>query len=76
LPRDIIYRTKVGFGAPTGRWLEQGSFFPAQLARLAQGHASFTKPESLVRSSANANGGHRAVQNWVLQQLWAWEQLL
>ncbi len=76
LPHDIIYRTKVGFGAPTARWLEQGKFFPAQLARLAQQYASFTKPESLVHPSVNPNGGHRAVQNWVLQQLWAWEQLL
>jgi asparagine synthase (glutamine-hydrolysing) len=76
LPREIIYRKKVGFGAPTSRWLERGSFFPAQLARLAQQPTLFTRSSSLVQPSVNTNGGHRAVQNWVLQQLWAWEQQL
>lgn len=77
LPDSIIYRKKVGFSAPTAHWFEQGSFFPAYFDRLAQQtngmlHASQLK----INGVSNSNQEHRAVQNWVLQQMWAFMQLM
>lgn len=75
LPNDIIYRKKIGFGAPTDRWFQDGSFFPAYRNSIAQ-----RRPESIrtfigqkpwVEASANKSYIHRAVQNWTLQQLFA-----
>ncbi len=70
LSDDIIYRTKVGFGAPTAHWLERGRFFPAY---FAQQQGSLLPA---VTASQNGNDGHRAVQNWTLQQLQAFERLV
>jgi len=60
IPNDIIYRKKIGFGAPTFRWLGEGKYFPAYFAK---------QQTKLVNESMNKNTAHRAVQNWVLQQM-------
>ncbi|KKQ49043.1 MAG: asparagine synthase [candidate division TM6 bacterium GW2011_GWF2_38_10] len=68
LPREIIYRRKVGFGAPTSAWFERGSFFPAYFNGVQQAHEQSSND---VMVSANRSGG--AVQKWTLQTMWAWK---
>ena len=79
LPHDIIYRPKVGFGAPLVQWFEHGSYFPAYFEKLADdamesSRGDFTSLPWYVDAGMNKNDNHRAVQNWVLQQLWAFSQ--
>lgn len=79
LPHEIIYRKKVGFGAPLAQWFIKGELFPAYFDRLAyRAHdaprGEFATPFWQVDETMNSNAGHRAVQNWVLQQLWAFSQ--
>ncbi len=42
LPHDVIYRTKMGFAAPTKRWFKQGAYFRSYFGDLLA-----TKKESL-----------------------------
>lgn len=73
LPHEVIYRDKVGFGAPTFAWLEQGNYFPAYFAKQeTQGHHHFGSRR--VDDAENKSNLHRAVQNWTLQQLWTFMQ--
>ena len=51
IPNDIIYRKKVGFGAPIVRWFNSGKYFPKYF-------------ESKVE---NKNKNYNSVQKWVLQ---------
>lgn len=73
LPNDVIYRPKVGFAAPTFRWFAHGKCFPAYFQELACG-AMHSNVVGGVDASANASQLHRAVQNWVLQQMWAFSR--
>jgi asparagine synthase (glutamine-hydrolysing) len=75
LPDDIIYRKKIGFGAPTAHWMQQGLFFPPYKDAVMQ-----NQPEAIgqllgnmpwVGEKANKSVAHRAVQNWTIQQLFA-----
>lgn len=67
LPDDIIYRKKVGFGAPTAQWLEQGQYFSPYFHHVVQ---------DKIDKTMNSNADHRAVQNWVLQQMQAFLKLM
>lgn len=76
LPSEIIYRPKVGFAAPTFHWFAHGSYFPSYFEKLATEFMHFPISKGAqdlwsVDVSKNKNERHRAVQNWVLQQLWA-----
>lgn len=76
LPKEIIYRQKVGFGAPLSQWFSQGRYFPSYFEQLSHDahyapRAELATPLWAVDGSMNKNNSHRAVQNWVLQQLWA-----
>jgi asparagine synthase (glutamine-hydrolysing) len=76
LPHDVIYKKKIGFAAPTFSWLDTGMYFPAYFNNLAQGVGSFPSQAvmngfSAITKKQNKNELHRAVQNWVLQQMWA-----
>lgn len=71
LPNDIIYRPKIGFAAPTFQWLEHGRYFPKYFKDLERRGMGVTNGLGLVNATMNKNVMHRAVQNWVLQQLWA-----
>lgn len=79
LPREIIYREKVGFGAPTAWWYAEGKHFPSyyhRLARAAESSAHSFGSINPINIMHNKNSSHRAVQNWTLQQLWAFSQAL
>jgi len=80
LPSSIIYRPKVGFAAPTFKWFEHGRYFPAYFDRLAQETGQFPVEAKngvlqVIDSDMNKNSRHRAVQNWVLQQMWTFTQV-
>ena len=80
LPNDIIYREKVGFAAPTLNWFEHGKYFPDYFERLSAKAVNFpicrgARGLNAVDESMNKNEMHRAVQNWVLQQLWAFSRV-
>jgi asparagine synthetase B (glutamine-hydrolysing) len=72
LPENIIYRKKVGFGAPTFRWFEQGAFFPPYFKTLQQnqkkGLLSEIIPARIDKQMYSKNYLSAAVQRWVLQQ--------
>lgn len=68
LPAEIIDRKKVGFGAPTIRWFENGTYFPSYFERAAHRKNQFFSDRDLLFS---ASPSRRAVQKWVLQNLWA-----
>jgi len=74
LPQAILDRKKLGFGAPTARWFDQGSFFPAYFEKMSRlsgkGQMFFPK----MRASKNffdTVPAIRAVQMWTLQNLWS-----
>ncbi len=80
LPDHVIYRPKVGFGAPTARWFAQGRYFPSYFQAHAESAGQFPAGEKksvfgAVSTAANTNDMHRAVQNWVLQQMWTFTQV-
>ncbi len=79
LPHDIIYRKKVGFGAPTATWFAQGAHFAPYAAKLAQGTTRWDDDLGgayMIDAAENKNQAHRAVQNWVLQQMRAFARLI
>lgn len=75
LPDIIIDRQKQGFGAPTVRWFEEGSFFPCYYHKMAQGESVgatfFRAPDQKLENTYRAARAQYAVQRWVLQNLWA-----
>ncbi len=75
LPNDIIYRKKVGFGAPTAHWMQRGIFFPAYKDSIVQDQSKsrgyFRGNIPWVEERKNKSVMHRAVQNWTLQQLYS-----
>ena len=74
LPDAIIYRKKVGFAAPTYRWLYQGKYFPSYFKKLGrqQSVSNHFLPDAHHVTSTYCNNKYVAsVQNWVLQNVWA-----
>jgi asparagine synthase (glutamine-hydrolysing) len=74
LPKEIVYRPKVGFAAPTHRWIEKGTYFKPYFQTLAGDVPPMTRYHSwlgMVTAADNKNMMHRAVQNWTLQQMWS-----
>lgn len=69
LPDEIIYRPKLGFAAPTFQWFQTGHYFPQYFQNLID--KGELRGMGAVGPAMNKNVMHRAVQNWVLQQLWA-----
>ncbi|MFA5307463.1 MAG: asparagine synthase (glutamine-hydrolyzing) [Candidatus Babeliales bacterium] len=77
LPQEIVYRPKVGFAAPTYRWIERGNYFRTYFQQLA--HTSMMQERSwcgAITANDNKNVMHRAVQNWTLQQMWSFMQTM
>ncbi|MCB9493215.1 MAG: asparagine synthase (glutamine-hydrolyzing) [Epsilonproteobacteria bacterium] len=75
IPQEIIQRKKVGFGAPTHDWLDQGKHFPAyfaQGARRANGQKNIMPARACNKISQVSR---LTVQQWILHQLQTFEQL-
>ncbi len=74
LPDVVINRKKVGFGAPTSRWFNQGSYFPAYFDTVqhnAHKHAQLSPRVNNLASLFEVHPSRSAVQKWVLQNIWA-----
>lgn len=74
LPRDVIYRKKVGFAAPTLRWFKDGHFFPAYFEKMrkqARKRIDVPGAPALWTEGDSVNPLGFAVQKWVLQNMWA-----
>jgi len=74
LPKNIIYRKKVGFAAPTFRWFKEGKFFPAYFEKMNKQAKKRVDVPGLpinLAQEGNANPLGFAVQKWVLQNMWA-----
>lgn len=73
LPDSVIDRKKVGFAAPTFRWLNSGKMFPQYFKTLSQQPSNSFLPGKVAQLEKlyKNNIYNFAVQKWVLQNLWA-----
>jgi asparagine synthase (glutamine-hydrolysing) len=74
LPHKIIHRKKVGFAAPTHQWLSHGKYFPAyfdQINKKQHFYKDLFKKQTWNRNNQKHCSSVQAVQEWVLQNLWA-----
>ncbi|KKQ33596.1 MAG: Asparagine synthetase [candidate division TM6 bacterium GW2011_GWF2_37_49] len=72
LPDSVIDRKKVGFSAPTFRWLNGEKLFPAYFQALSRSQNTFLSGNfSDLEKFYKNNIYNFAVQKWVLQNLWA-----
>ncbi len=62
LPKDIIYRKKIGFAAPVERWLKQGQYFLPAFKKNFNSWNIF----SLSNEKYDSASSLMAVQHWVL----------
>jgi len=67
LPKDVIYRKKIGFAAPTVRWFEKGKYFPAYYSKASKKVASVINQAEKIEEKYKTNKNCLAVQKWVLQ---------
>ncbi|MFA5074613.1 MAG: asparagine synthase (glutamine-hydrolyzing) [Candidatus Babeliales bacterium] len=66
LPKDIIYRKKVGFAAPIVRWYKSGKYFPDYFKKQVSGLNYF---ENDYKTSESV----LAVQKWALQNFYVFK---
>jgi asparagine synthase (glutamine-hydrolysing) len=68
LPRWIIYRVKKGFGAPIGRWFQNGSL-AVDLSKSAQGlNAAAIKQRMNEHQKKKADHRHFLWSFWILEK--------
>ena len=60
LPKEVVYRKKIGFAAPIVRWFDKGKYFPAYFERLTQNGG---RKQNLFFKQPLDN----AVQKWTVQ---------
>lgn len=76
LPHDVIYRKKIGFGAPTSLWFKRNSYFKHAYLSLVQRQASnvrvpfFNIPQLYNLLSEHQKLDHeRSVQLWTIHNV-------
>lgn len=81
LPYECIYRTKVGFGAPTARWFSQGTYFKPYFKDLLATKSSdwneffdFDYIDSMFTTHTRKEGLYD-LQLWTLQNILASDRL-
>jgi len=67
LPKDIIYRKKIGFSAPTVRWFEKGKYFPAYYSKVVGKIALVINEAEKIEDKYKPSKECFAVQKWTLQ---------
>lgn len=70
LPKEIIYRKKVGFGAPTSRWYSKGKKFPNYfnekfISIKRNLRSDYINWEKIINKKSNTIN----VQKWTIQNL-------
>jgi len=77
LPKEIVYRKKIGFAAPTVRWFKRGKYFPAYFNKLSEKNRDkfdiFSPAVKNIEKSYKNSEASFAVQKWVLQNFFAQE---
>jgi asparagine synthase (glutamine-hydrolysing) len=76
LPKEVIYRKKVGFAAPTVRWFSRGKIFPEYFKMVnskANSNKLFLPSVKNLEKCYKSNESVLAVQKWTLQNIWALE---
>lgn len=77
LPKDIIYRKKMGFAAPTKRWFKQGNYFKPYFMDLLQTNrgvlGEYFNVAMIEKMMLDNQKGNRdySVQLWTLQNIMA-----
>ncbi len=75
LPDVIVNRKKVGFAAPTTRWFTSGNYFPSYFdEKSSKAHSFFSSNVKNLKNLYRNSTSSWAVQNWVLQNLWALDE--
>jgi asparagine synthase (glutamine-hydrolysing) len=76
VPRDVVYRRKMGFGVPVGKWFREGmkDFVRDILLSETALKRGIIRPEIIERYVAEHTGGTRdhAFQIWTLLMLELW----
>ena len=76
VPRDVVYRRKMGFGVPVGKWFREGmkEFVRGILLSETALKRGIIRPEIIERYVAEHTGGTRdhAFQIWTLLMLELW----
>ncbi|MFH1644747.1 MAG: asparagine synthase (glutamine-hydrolyzing) [bacterium] len=67
LPKEIIYRKKVGFAAPTVQWFNEGKYFPAYYEKKSGKIKSKIFDAKDFYNKYKAGESVIAVQKWILQ---------
>jgi len=79
LPKEIIYRQKVGFGTPTINWYKNGNYFPQYYKKLIDKHLNDNKLFlPTIKDLGNNYKHHKsgfAVQKWTIQNLLALNEI-
>ena len=77
IPEDIIYRTKMGFAAPTTRWYKEGNYFAPFLQELLhqkkgdwQELLNFGYIDCMIKQNKQASVDY-SYQLWAIQNLLA-----
>lgn len=78
VPRDVVYRRKMGFGVPVGKWFrgEMRSFVGEVLLSERSLKRNIVRPEAVKRYVAEHTSGERdhQFQLWTLLMLELWFQ--
>ena len=67
IPKEIIYRKKIGFAAPTISWFESGKYFPAYYEKSSKKIFSRVFNAQHLEEKYKTSKSVFAVQKWVLQ---------
>jgi asparagine synthase (glutamine-hydrolysing) len=75
LPHDVIYRRKIGFGAPIRGWYKSGTYFKEYFLQLLADHQKDlepwidTKQVQKLFDMHQQPGGEFSAQLWVMQNI-------
>lgn len=69
LPKNIIYRKKIGFAAPTNKWFDSSSYFKKYYDSLVKNSSDnhFVAGVKDIENFYNMHKSGLAVQKWVMQ---------
>jgi asparagine synthase (glutamine-hydrolysing) len=68
LPRDVVYRSKKGFGIPIGRWMKNGVFNSGLLAAIGSLNCGFTEARLKEHQENRADNRAFLWNTWLLNE--------
>jgi asparagine synthase (glutamine-hydrolysing) len=76
LPLDIIYRKKIGFGAPTDKWFKKGTYFKPYFQDLLASKKTTWNTVLNMPAIERLHKDHIESDNTYATQLWTLQNLL